>query len=64
MMLQTFMQVKDPFKSDQQGAPYYENYTSTIKYVAAELGAVHEQRYYEGATCGPVILGTIDGLNY
>ena len=58
------MQVRDPYKSDQQGAPYYENYVSSIKYVAAELGAVRDQRFYGEATCGPVILGTIDGINF
>ncbi len=42
MMFQTYVQIKDPFKSDEYGAPYYENYVSTIKYVAAELGKVRE----------------------
>ncbi len=64
MMFQTYVQMKDPFKSDEYGAPYYENYVSTIKYVAAELGKVREQRYYGEATCGPQILGEIDGFAF
>ena len=64
MMLQTYIQLKDPFKSDEYGKAYYENYVSSIKYVAAELGKVRSLRYYSSASCGTTVLGTLDGMTY
>ena len=64
MMLQTYIQLKDPYKSDEYGEPYYENYVSSIKYVAGELGKVREPRYYSSASCGVKVLGTVDGGTY
>eukprot|EP00354_Favella_ehrenbergii_P001779 CAMPEP_0170463890 /NCGR_PEP_ID=MMETSP0123-20130129/8826_1 /TAXON_ID=182087 /ORGANISM="Favella ehrenbergii, Strain Fehren 1" /LENGTH=158 /DNA_ID=CAMNT_0010729423 /DNA_START=199 /DNA_END=672 /DNA_ORIENTATION=+ len=65
MMLQTYVQLKDPFKSDEYGQSYYENYVSSIKYVAAEFGVVREEpRYYSEASCGTKVLGTVDGGTY
>ena len=64
MMLQTYIQIKDPFKSDEYGKSYYENFLNTIKFDAEESGKVREENYYPSSSCGTRVLSTIDGVGF
>ena len=60
-ILQTYLQIVNPEKSTDK---YYDNYTSTFKYIASDIGKVKESRYLndsegKGASCGALLLGSI-----
>lgn len=63
-MLQTYIQFLNPDQSEVEGEDFYENYVGTIKYVAADLGKVHERFFFPSDNCGVGLLGTIDGETY
>ena len=43
---------------------YYENFVASFDYVPADLGEVPDHRYRGTTTCGPQVLGEIDGSTF
>ena len=67
-VLQTYIQILNPEKSSS-GGKYYENYTSSIKFVQSDYGKVQAAKYLDqiqgkGASCGTAVLGLITSGDY
>ena len=65
-ILQAYVQIVNPEKQSESGSSgtYYDNYTSTIKFVPSDYGKVAAEKYLDeidgkGASCGPKLLGEI-----
>ena len=63
-LIQTFVQIRNAYETDQLGEDYFENYVMNFDYIPSDLGTVPEARFRSTSSCGAEILGEIDGVSY
>ena len=65
--LQTYVQFYDEATTTSIGSGsglFYENYTSSIRYVEFDTSTVKSTRYFDEASCGTEVLGKMTGVTY
>ena len=64
-IIQFFTQTDNLAEAEALGEPhYFENYQTSFEYFPADLGDVPQKRVRSTASCGPQVLGLMDGKGF